>query len=212
MGHAQLDTASTRSLGPLSDADSDASGSTSSTGLHTQVTTELPRDATEDLPQSTKQSGREDDREHRFGTAALIGLCIGVVLLVVSGCLFVDRPTEQATPATSLRTSAPPSTTAPPTTAPATTSTRVPPAGRLGIGVALGKVIANDGTTLVVKNLTGSTVRVRSNTATKTYVLSAARAADISVGTVVAVYGQTQSDKSIMASVITGIWVNASPR
>lgn len=134
------------------------------------------------------------------------------MLLVVSGCLFVDRPTEQATPTTWLRASTPPSTTAPPTTAPAAKPTHVPPAARLGIGVALGKVTANDGTTLVVKNITGRSVKVRSNTATKLHVLSAARAADIRVGTVVAVYGQQQSDQSIMANVITGIWIGASPR
>ncbi|MEV6323815.1 hypothetical protein AB0M45_21860 [Nocardia sp. NPDC051787] len=135
------------------------------------------------------------------------------MLLVVSGCLFVDRSIEQqATPTTSLRTTTPPSTTAPPTTAPAATSASVPPAARLGIGVAVGKVTANDGTTLVVKNLTGSSVKVRSNTATKMYVMTAARAADIRVGTVVAVYGQTQSDRSIMANVITGIWIGASAR
>ncbi|MEU2030992.1 hypothetical protein [Nocardia amamiensis] len=141
------------------------------------------------------------------------------MLLVVSGCLFVDRSTEQAAPTTSLRTSAPPSTTAPPATttpapapAPAPAPTRVPPAARLGIGVAVGKVTANDGTTLVVKNLTGSSVKVRSNAATKMYVLAATRAADIRVGTVIAVYGQSQSDRSILANVIAGVWVNASPK
>ncbi|WP_454198102.1 hypothetical protein [Nocardia sp. Marseille-Q1738] len=203
--NASSDTGS--GIGSPSDAHSEAPATSAYESRYKARTTAMS---------SPKKLGAEHFTDHlyRSGTAALVGLCIGVVLLVVSGCLFVDRSIEQqATPTTSLRaTTTPPSTTAPPTTAPAATSASVPPAARLGIGVAVGKVTANDGTTLVIKNLTGSSVKVRSNSATKMYVVTAARPADIRVGTVVAVYGQTQSDRSIMANVITGIWIGASAR
>ncbi|MER7450947.1 DUF5666 domain-containing protein [Nocardia beijingensis] len=159
----------------------------------------------------------EDDEPHRTyhsGAAAFVGLCVGVVLLLVSGCLLVNNhPTGTSSPATTaLRTSTP--------SAPATTSTvrttpqaAAPPPARAGIGVTFGKVTANDGTTMVVRNaFTSSSVKVRADANTKVNVLAAKHPPDIRVGAIVAVYGRQYPDHTIVAEIITGISIGAPTR
>ncbi|WP_157106523.1 DUF5666 domain-containing protein [Nocardia arthritidis] len=161
---------------------------------------------------------RGDDEPHRLqntGAAAFVGLCIGVVILVVSGCLFVGGPAEKAASSTTtpVRTSAP-STSQPSSTVRATTpSVAAPPAGRSGIGITFGKVTANDGTTIVVRNaFTSNSVKVRTDTGTKVHVLLAKRATEIRVGALVGVYGRQYPDGVIVAEVITGISIGTLPK
>ncbi|MBF6074950.1 hypothetical protein IU498_09960 [Nocardia beijingensis] len=159
----------------------------------------------------------EDDEPHRTyhsGAAAFVGLCVGVVLLLVSGCLLVhNHPTGTSSSATTaLRTSTP--------SAPATTSivrttpqAAAAPPVKTGIGVTFGKVTANDGTTMVVRNaFTSSNVKVRADANTKVNVLAAKRATDIHVGAIVAVYGRQYPDHTIVAEFITGISIGAPGR
>ncbi|WP_240679467.1 hypothetical protein [Nocardia sp. CY15] len=165
---------------------------------------------------------RRDDEPHRphnFGAAALVGLCIGLVLVVVSGCLLVDRSTGTTASATPIRASAPTTTTPSPTvrtTPPPTVRTpprAAPLVSRLGIGMTFGKVTANDGTTLVVRNaFTTGTAKVRTDADTKVHVLAAKQASDIRIGAIVAVYGRRYVDDAILADVITGISVGSPPK
>ncbi|MEU7768739.1 hypothetical protein AB0B25_27025 [Nocardia sp. NPDC049190] len=176
-------------------------GVESSGGSDTEATTPTPK------PQGTLD---EPHRLRHSSAAALVGLCIGVVLLVVSGCLIADRSTEPAASKTAFRTSAPPSITTPTTTARATTPVSAPPVTPVGGGAAFGRVTTNDGKTLVVANLaTGSNINVHTTARTRVYVMLATRAADIRVGATVAVFGQKQSDHSIVAGVITGFSIGA---
>lgn len=158
-----------------------------------------------------------DDEPHRLyhsGAAAFVGLCVGVLLLVVSGCLLVDHPaqTAAATSTTAVRTSAPTST-APSSTARTTPPVAAAPPVRTGIGITFGKVIANDGTTMVVRNaFTSSSLKVRADADTKVNVLVAKRASDIRVGAIVAVYGRQYPDQTIVAEFITGISIGGPTR
>ncbi|WP_157114742.1 DUF5666 domain-containing protein [Nocardia niwae] len=130
-----------------------------------------------------------------------------MLLLVVSGCLLVDHPTQTAaaTSTASVRTSAP-SSPAPSSAARTTPPVAAAPPVRTGIGVTFGKVTANDGTTLVVRNaFTSSSLKVRADANTKVNVLIAKRASDIRVGAIIAVYGRQYPDQSIVAEFITGI-------
>ncbi|MBF6468890.1 hypothetical protein IU427_27545 [Nocardia beijingensis] len=158
-----------------------------------------------------------DDEPHRLyhsGAAAFVGLCVGVLLLVVSGCLLVDHPTQTAaaTSTTAVRTSAPTSA-APTSTVRATPPVAAAPPVRTGIGMTFGKVTANDGTTLVVRNaFTSSSLKVRADADTKVNVLVAKRASDIRVGAIIAVYGRQYPDQTIVAEFITGISIGGPTR
>ncbi|MEU2104639.1 MULTISPECIES: hypothetical protein [unclassified Nocardia] len=160
---------------------------------------------------------REDDEPHRVyhsGAAAFVGLCVGVVLLLVSGCLLVNNhPTgTSAAATTALRTSAPSAPAATSTVRTTTQAAAAPPV-KTGIGVTFGKVVANDGTTMVVRNaFTSSSVKVRADADTKVNVLVAKRAPDIRVGAIVAVYGRQYPDHTIVAEIITGISIGAPSR
>ncbi|MEU2014090.1 DUF5666 domain-containing protein [Nocardia sp. NPDC019302] len=158
----------------------------------------------------------EPHRLHNTGAAAFVGLCIGMVILVVSGCLFVGGPTETASSTTTTARTSAPSTSPPSSTVRATTpSVPAPasPAGRSGIGITFGKVTANDGTTMVVRNaFTSNSVKVRTDTGTKVQVLLAKRATEIRVGALVAVYGRQYADGVIIADVITGISIGTLPK
>ncbi|MGY2116875.1 hypothetical protein ACW9HR_23480 [Nocardia gipuzkoensis] len=157
---------------------------------------------------------RLDDEPHRLhnsGAAAFVGLCVGVLILVVSGWLLLGPPTETAASPTTTRAAAP-STTPPPSTVRTTTPVPPRPIERTGIAITVGKVTANDGTTLVVKNaVTGNSVKVRTDADTKVYVLIAKRAKDIRVGAAIAVYGRQHPDQTINADFITGISFGAAP-
>ncbi|WP_249645108.1 hypothetical protein [Nocardia sputi] len=79
--------------------------------------------------------------------------------------------------------------------------------------MTFGKVTANDGTTLVVRNaFTTGTAKVRTDTDTKVHVLAAKQASDIRIGAIVAVYGRRYVDDAILADVITGISVGSPPK
>ncbi|WP_280242007.1 hypothetical protein [Nocardia abscessus] len=157
---------------------------------------------------------RLDDEPHRLhnsGAAAFVGLCVGVLILVVSGWLLLGPPTETAASPTTTRAAAP-STTPPPSTVRTTTPVPPRPIERTGVAVTVGKVTANDGTTLVVKNaVTGNSVKVSTDADTKVYVLVAKRAKDIRVGAAIAVYGRQHPDQTINADFITGISLGAAP-
>ncbi|WP_280260753.1 hypothetical protein [Nocardia abscessus] len=157
---------------------------------------------------------RLDDEPHRLhnsGAAAFVGLCVGVLILVVSGWLLVGPSTETAASPTTTRAAAP-STTPPPSTVRTTTPVPPRPIARTGVAVTVGKVTANDGTTLVVKNaVTGNSVKVSTDADTKVYVLVAKRAKDIRVGAAIAVYGRQHPDQTINADFITGISFGAAP-
>lgn len=180
-----------------------ATGQTHNT-TRTHARDDLPPSYVDNINRTFPRSGRTEPRElpepvsesaPHTGTAALIGICIGVALLILSGFLLVDRSNDPA-PVPLAAPTAPVATATPTTTTPRTVH---------GKGVTFGKVVANDGTTLKVSSPFGTVTTVRADSGTKVLVLVATRLADIGVGAPVAVYGDKQSDGSILATFITGV-------
>lgn len=130
---------------------------------------------------------------------AIVGICIGLGLLALSGLLLTDTSTEPT-----------PVHHATPTAAPTSTTTTQPAPDKQGIGVTFGKITekTND-STLKISSPFGSTNTVHTDDNTEVMVLIATRPTDIDLGAPVAVYGTKRSDGSIDATVITGISVGA---
>ncbi|WP_222646770.1 hypothetical protein [Rhodococcus sp. BP-241] len=145
-------------------------------------------------------------------TALIVVAALVVIALIGTGAYLLYDSTSSsrtAAPAITPR-SAPPTTTAPP-------STSVPPLGSLpgleqipgGVGEALGSqgasvgtIISNDGTTIVMDGIGGSTVTVVTNANTQILALGAATVADLAPGTSIVVQGTPLADGSITAEVI----------
>ncbi|BCK57721.1 hypothetical protein NWFMUON74_54930 [Nocardia wallacei] len=79
------------------------------------------------------------------------------------------------------------------------------PAVRITSGFTVGKVIANDGATLRVRGVSGSTTVVRTDPDTRVMVLPGSRVSDARPGTMVMVYGDKQGDGAIVANLMMGV-------
>lgn len=148
------------------------------------------------------------------------GLIVGVVAALVialvglGAWLLYDSQsssTTTAAPAITPRSSAPSTTTTvPPTTAPETTPS-VPGLEQLpgGLGEALGtqgatvgRIVSNDGATLVLEAIGGSTVTVATTPQTRVLALGAGSVGDLRPGTSVVVQGSPLENGTITAEVI----------
>ncbi len=147
------------------------------------------------------------------------GLIVGVVAALVialvglGAWLLYDSQSTSTTaaPAITPRSSAPSTTTTvPPTTAPETTPS-VPGLEQLpgGLGEALGtqgatvgRIVSNDGTTLVLEGIGGSTITVATTPETRVLALGAGSVGDLRPGTSVVVQGSPLENGTITAEVI----------
>ncbi|MFQ6398601.1 hypothetical protein ACLMAJ_34840 [Nocardia sp. KC 131] len=129
-------------------------------------------------------------------TGLLIG--IGVLLLIFIGLLPLMLQDNSTSTGSSSSAKAPPV---------APTSTKVAPvakATKFFRGLAIGKVTANDGSTLTVEGVLGSTALVRVDTRTRVLMLASPRASDVRIGTMIVVQGDQASDGTIQARLILG--------
>lgn len=148
--------------------------------------------------------------EWQPGRAAFVGLCLGLVLLVATFYFSVGQPALHTPAAATPTTPVPEAADSTPTpsvsqrpTAPPTPST--PDKADLGVGVAFGKVIETDGSTLTVASpFGGKKTTVHTHPRTKVYVLIATQVRALRVGAAIAVYGRKHPDGSVTADVITG--------
>ncbi|MGW5385035.1 hypothetical protein [Nocardia sp. NPDC003963] len=136
---------------------------------------------------------------------ALLGLCIGVVVLLAVGFFYLGRtsgPDYAAAPtaATAVSTMTPRETAVP---APAESPD-------IGTGFAWGKVLTNDGSTLTIKSeINHSEIVVHTDEHTKVYVLVASTIEAIAEGAPIVVYGRKHEDGSIFADSIAGVSLRA---
>ncbi|WP_328410066.1 hypothetical protein [Nocardia sp. NBC_00403] len=129
-------------------------------------------------------------------TGLLIG--VGVVLLIIIGLLPMILHDNSTSTSSSSNVKA---------SQAMTTSVKVGPAAsaaKFVRGIAVGRVAANDGSTLTVEGVLGSVAVVRIDTRTRVLMLAAVRAADVKVGTMVIVQGDKSSDGTIEAKYIVG--------
>lgn len=117
------------------------------------------------------------------GIGMLVGLAVAVVVLMAAGFLFTDHNHNNST-----TTKRPMSNT---TIIAATT-------------FSIGKVTANDGATLTLHGLSGSTTTVHTDAKTRVLVLSGFRVSDVKTGDTVLVHGGKAVDGSIRAKLIVG--------
>jgi hypothetical protein len=179
-------------------------------------------------PQQPPQYGEApflDDgngKDPKSPKTALIVLAALVVLAVVGfGAYLVfdsQSSSRTAAPAITPRSAAP-TTTPPSTTLPAPTSGSLPGLDSIpgGLGEALGSqgasigtITSNDGTTIVMDGIGGSSVTVVTDANTQIVALGASTVADLQPGTSIVVQGTPLADGRITAEVIvsTGIGFN----
>lgn len=160
-----------------------------------------------DLPPLPPDSAGPPVPEWQPGRAAFVGLCLGLVLLVATFYFSVGQPALH-TPAAATPTIVVPETAdSTPTPGPSRKPTAPPTPDKadLGIGVAFGKVIETDGSTLILTSpFGGKKTTVHTHPRTKVYVLIATRVGALRVGAALVVYGRKHPDGSITADVITG--------
>lgn len=139
------------------------------------------------------------------GGHALLGLCIGMVVLLAVGFFYLGRasgPNQAAAPTTATAVS---SMTPHATQAPTAAESR-----DIGAGFAWGKVLTNDGSTLTIKSeINLSEIVVHTDEHTKIYVLIATTIEAIAEGAPILVYGRKHADGSISADTITGVSLRA---
>lgn len=134
-------------------------------------------------------------RELQASSLVMIGLCLLLMLAVLSSCLRGDdQPAAASRPVAS-------TTAAAPAAAPAADA-------QANRDMTFGQVAANDGTTLTVQAMLGGTVVVHSAPSTEVLVLGGSRITDITVGYSVFVHGVRDPDGSITASLIIGVPLN----
>ncbi|MFW0874675.1 hypothetical protein [Rhodococcoides corynebacterioides] len=147
------------------------------------------------------------------------GLIVGVVAALVialvglGAWLLYDSQSSSTTaaPAITPRSSAPSTTTTPPPTTTPETTPSLPGLDQIpgGVGEALGtqgatvgRIVSNDGTTLVLEAIGGSTVTVTTTPQTRVLALGAGSVADLRTGTSVVVQGSPLENGTITAEVI----------
>lgn len=144
----------------------------------------------------TPQPGGEPSRRRKstplFDAGMFVGIGIFTILLIVFGHDAFD--TSPSAPHSPDRAAA------------AAQSPRTGnPAVRITSGFTVGKVIANDGATLRVRGVSGSTTVVRTDQDTRVMVLPGSRVSDVREGTMVMVYGDKQTDGAIVANLMMGV-------
>ncbi|MFD0364131.1 DUF5666 domain-containing protein [Nocardia sp. GCM10030253] len=163
----------------------------------------------EQYSQPTVELGETPAPEHQqpeapSRTGLLIG--VGVVLLIIIGLLpmMLRDNSTSASSSSNAKPAASSSAKAPPAASPSTKVAPAASAARFVRGLAVGRVTANDGSTLTVEGVLGSRVAVRTDAGTRFLMLAATRASDVRVGTMVVVQGDKASDGSIKAKYIIG--------
>ena len=189
-------------VAPLSDRETTERDSASAPPSYTEfIAPTFPR--TSSRPSATghpeRPTASAPPRSPRLGIGAIVGICLGLGLLVLSSLLVIDTPTEHT-----------PVHHATATATKASTTTAQPAPAKQGIGVTFGKVTERTSdSTLKISSPFGRTNTVHTDDKTEIMVLIATRPTDIDLGAPVAVYGTKRSDGSIDATVITGISVGA---
>lgn len=116
----------------------------------------------------------------------LIGIGVAIVLLVMAcSVLLPSKPMV--------------SSTAP--SRPTTTTAAAQAAGR---GLTAGRVTANDGRTLQLQGIRGSSTTVHTTPNTRVIVLLGAKVSDVMVGAMIFVVGNKGADGSIIATLVLG--------
>lgn len=153
---------------------------------------------------------------HKGNTGLWIALGLGVLALVGvvgvgAGLMFggsgdTDTDTAAAGGTSTTYTlpfQAAPSTTMPPgSSGPGGLPPGLPDLGLEELGATVGTITANDGGILTISTMTGGEVTVRTDDATQVISLSVLRAADLPVGEMVVVQGETGTDGTIQARII----------
>ncbi|MFQ6330285.1 hypothetical protein ACLMAL_29695 [Nocardia sp. CWNU-33] len=147
-------------------------------------------------PPAAETAPQHSQPEPPNRTGLLIG--VGVVLLIIIGLLPMILHDNSTSTSSSPNVKASQATTASVKVAPAAS------AAKFVRGIAVGRVAANDGSTLTVEGVLGSVAVVRIDTRTRVLMLAAVRAADVKVGTMVIVQGDKTSDGTIKAKYIVG--------
>ncbi|MET9492551.1 DUF5666 domain-containing protein [Nocardia sp. NPDC006630] len=144
-----------------------------------------------------------------FALVALVGVVVGVLLAHKDS-------SDSAASATTTRTTgfAIPGF-------PGNTSAQSPPSGvptipGLGdidqLGANMGTIASNDGTTLTMTSLSGTTVTVHTDERTQVISLSSTKVADLPVGEMVMVQGDKNADGSVQAKIIISTSLPGGPR
>ncbi|WP_433660309.1 DUF5666 domain-containing protein [Nocardia sp. CA-128927] len=144
----------------------------------------------------------------RRNTGLWIALGLGVIALVavvgvIAGVVFANKDSSSTSAAS---TSAFPTASRPLPGTPRGTPSGVPGAPGLGgidnLGATMGTITTNDGGTLTVSTLLGSTVTVRTDANTQVISMSGTKVSDLPVGDIVLIQGDKGADGSIQARVI----------
>ncbi|MFJ1460645.1 hypothetical protein [Nocardia sp. N2S4-5] len=144
----------------------------------------------------TAQAGGEPPQRRRstplFDAGMFIGIGIFTILLITFGhSAFETSPSAPHSPDRSAAAAQSPRTGN--------------PAVRITSGFTVGKVVANDGATLRVRGVSGSTTVVRADRDTRVMVLPGSQVSDVRAGTMIMVYGDKQGDGSIAANLMMGV-------
>lgn len=140
--------------------------------------------------------------------AGVVLLALGLIVGLLLNGNDSDTPTASA-PTTSRPLTPPTARTAPPTQAPDTTSPLEGLPGGVGdligkAGTAMGTITANDGGTLTLDGLGGSTITVRTTSDTSLISLTARTIADLKPGESVLVQGDKVENGTVTAKLIIG--------
>ncbi|MFE6863223.1 DUF5666 domain-containing protein [Nocardia sp. NPDC057668] len=148
-----------------------------------------------------------------LGLAALAGIA---VIGVAVGVLLANRNTPESP--TAAGTTAAPTFVFPskPNTSSQPLPSGVPQIPGLGdidsLGANMGTIAANDGTTLTMTTLAGTTVTVHTDEETQVISLGSTKVADLPVGEMVMVQGDKGADGSIQATIIISTSLPGGPR
>lgn len=154
----------------------------------------------------------------QVGTAALVGLCLGLLLLLLTGVGAYMRSGAPLTPAASTPDNVPPAFTSnPPTPAPTSPPLHFPnnpppkkTADVTGNGMTIGKVRGQMGNDFIVRSMLNHDTLVHTDSSTKFQVFGAKKITGLGYGSLVYVYGSKHPDQSLTAKVINGIAVRST--
>lgn len=152
-------------------------------------------------------------------TGLWVLLGIGVILLVaaagvVAGVLLGgSNSSDTAAPASTTSVRTPPTALPTPSGPRPTVVPSIPGLGDIdALGATMGTISANDGGTLTISTLLGSTVTVRTDERTEVIAADITKAADLPTGELVVVQGDKSPDGSILARVIISAALPGPPR
>ncbi|MFB7720311.1 MULTISPECIES: DUF5666 domain-containing protein [unclassified Nocardia] len=137
------------------------------------------------------------------GIAAFVLVAIAGVLL---GALLANKDSSDTAASTTTRTSGFPMPNLPGNTSSQPLPSGIPQIPGLGdidsLGANMGTIASNDGTTLTMTTLSGTTVTVHTDERTQVISLGSTKVADIPVGEMVMVQGDKAADGAIQAKLI----------